>query len=189
MRKIRFCSERDRVSILICLPILIVSLVLLSIAYSVTKHPVPLIFLILFALCIPLVIIALIKTNKAINRRQWALLGKRSTAIVRSVTMLRDYSRKGAYKAAYGYIISYKYEAESGESIIGYYQVSVSESRYFMEGESIPIYLNGDYGCFRMSDIISFRKGGNRENFFICPYCCSKVSNYDNCCPNCGARM
>ena len=40
---------------------------------------------------------------------------------------------------AFGYIISYKYEAESGESIIGYYQVSLSESRYFMVGESIPI--------------------------------------------------
>ena len=136
------------------------------------------------------VIYATIWINKIANRTKLALAGKKSTAIVREVKPV--YGGKYNTHVA-GFMIHYEYKAESGEKIMRLYQVSVLDSRHFIEGNSIPIYLNGDYGCFKICDILKLEKNEkdenkNKEDFFICPYCDSRVSNSNYSCPNCGAR-
>ena len=188
MRKIKFCEEGFRATILL---VWVMAAVVSFMFYRLfAKNGVSIIASLI--IIVPTVIGAFYATiwiNKTANRTNLALAGKKSTAIVREVKPVYG----GKYNThVVGFMIYYEYKAESGEKIMGLYQVSVLDSRHFIEGKSIPIYLNGDYGCFKMSDILKLEKNEeekkNKEDFFICPYCDSRVSNSNYSCPNCGAR-
>jgi hypothetical protein len=147
-----------------------------------------------FALVMPLMLgvplAMVIFSAVMLYRQNFALAGKREKGVVYDTYYSGGRNNTTCY-------VRFIYKNQNGESCRCKVAIYPEDKCLFEKGKEIPIYVNGEYACFKIEEIRSMEnyddvlkeiKEDNKEEFFVCPYCDNRYKNSLDKCPHCGAK-
>lgn len=152
-----------------------------------------------------LLIPAIIFDSLAISlnmRKRNAMNGKRSVGVVTAKSMHRSYRSQTKICK-----VSFTFKADNGQSICAIVYCSSQIYALAIEGLTIPIYVNGQDAFFVDAEFEAAARGKwknpeslarqtqvnpyqtpKKKEYYVCPYCDSKILVGMYICPNCNAK-